>query len=259
MRFALGIEYDGANFHGWQFQPGLRTIQTELEKALSKVADEPIQVICAGRTDAGVHALGQVVHFDTQAVRDDRAWVLGVNMNLPNDIAVTWVKKVSLEFHARFSAVSRTYSYFIHQTSYRSPITSHRMIWYRKPLNIELMQKAAQFLIGEHDFSSFRAADCQAKSPMRHVTTITISAENSVVKINITANAFLHHMVRNIVGVLLLIGCGRKPPEWMKEVLDSKDRCAADITVPPEGLYLAGVNYPDVFKMLSQSDLKIIA
>lgn len=257
-RIVLGIEYDGTHFSGWQFQPGLRTIQDELEKAISKVADERIQITCAGRTDAGVHAIGQVIHFDTNAKRPEKAWFLGVNSNLQNDIVVTWAKEISSEFSARFSAIERHYCYLINTDKVNSAINRHRMLWHPTLLDTLAMQEAAQYLLGEHDFSSFRAADCQSTSPMRCMNEILISRQQSIIRMDFRANAFLHHMVRNIVGTLLPIGHLKKSPTWMKEVLSAKDRKAADITAAPHGLYLIKMRYPEEFNMPLAAQLNLI-
>ncbi len=244
MRIALGIEYDGSSFSGWQAQKNLPTVQGCLEKALSTIADEPIKVICAGRTDAGVHAIAQVVHFETSAHRELRAWTLGANSHLPPSIAVTWVQIVDDVFHARFSALSRRYCYVIHNSSIRSAIAASRVAWYYRPLDVDAMQKAAQFLLGELDFSSFRSAECESNTPMRNVHFIQVSRQGDFVVIDIQANAFLHHMVRNIAGTLMHIGSGFKNPEWAREVLEAKDRRQAAETAPASGLYLCQVNYP---------------
>lgn len=257
-RVALGVEYDGTDFYGWQSQPVVRTIQTELEWAISQVADESIQVTCAGRTDAGVHAIGQVVHFSTKASRSERAWIFGVNAHLQNDVAITWAKEVSEKFHARYSAIERHYSYFIDNRPTKSPITLRRMTWYPSPLNIQAMSEASQYLIGNHDFSSFRAADCQSNSPVRDVSKISITSDSSIIRIEFVANAFLHHMVRNIVGVLLAVGTGKNQPVWVKQVLVAKDRRAAGITAPPFGLYLMKVKYPDEFSLPAAKKIHLV-
>lgn len=244
MRMALGIEYDGHDFYGWQSQGNLLTVQSCLEQALSQIADEKIQVYCAGRTDAGVHATGQVVHFETNAHRDLRAWTLGANSHLPRSVAVTWVKEVDDQFHARFSALSRRYRYIIYNHSIRPAILAHRVTWYYHLLDVVAMENAGQFLLGELDFSSFRSAECESKTPMRNVHFIRVTRHGHFVVIDIQANAFLHHMVRNITGVLMRIGSGKKKPEWAKEVLEAKDRRVAAETAPANGLYLCQVQYP---------------
>ncbi|HSW69418.1 MAG TPA: tRNA pseudouridine(38-40) synthase TruA [Gammaproteobacteria bacterium] len=249
MRIALGIEYDGHGFLGWQSQKNLPTVQACLEEALSKIADEEIKVFCAGRTDAGVHAIGQVIHFDTKARRDLRAWTLGTNSYLPSSIAVTWVTEVDETFHARFSALSRRYHYVIYNTSIRPALLAKRVTWYQRCLNVEKMEEAGQFLLGELDFSSFRSLECESKTPRRNVHFIKVNRYGDFVVIDIQANAFLHHMVRNIAGVLMQVGAGRKEPHWVKEVLEAKDRRKAAETAPAAGLYLYQVNYPDNFSL----------
>lgn len=243
MRIALGIEYDGTNYHGWQRQNALSTIQEKVETALSKVAAEPIIVNSAGRTDAGVHALGQVVHFDTEAKRSDRAWVLGVNSNLPNDIRILWARHVAPDFHARFTAQLRHYRYLIYNDKVAPAILRHCAMWYPYALDPQLMHEAGQYLVGEHDFTSFRGSGCQSKSVIRKVTSLEVTSGGDMVNIDIKANAFLLHMVRNIVGVLLKIGRKRRPTIWAKEVLLARDRKAAGITAPAQGLYLVKIEY----------------
>lgn len=244
MRIALGIEYNGANYHGWQIQQNLATIQLLLENAVSKVANHQVQVVCAGRTDVGVHAFEQIVHFDTDAKRTDYAWLMGINTYLPPDIRVQWIKLMPEDFHARFSATSRLYRYYIYNNRINSAHYYKKATWYPIELNAELMQEAAQFLIGEHDFSAFRGIDCQSKSTKRNVILLTVERKDRMIIIDIKANAFLMHMVRNIVGVLLEIGLGKKPPIWAKEVLLSCDRKAAAVTAPAAGLYFVKAEYP---------------
>jgi tRNA pseudouridine38-40 synthase len=243
-RFVLGIEYDGSAYCGWQWQPNRRSIQNELEKALSKVADHPVSVICAGRTDAGVHALEQIVHFDTSATRSFDAWLLGGNSHLPNDIRILWVKPIPDDFHARYSALARLYRYVIHNRSVKSALQYNQATWSYRPLDAELMNSAAQCLVGNHDFSSFRAKGCQSLSPFRHMYFVDVSREKDKVNISICANAFLHHMVRNIAGVLMDIGAGKQSAEWTLELLAVKKREIAGVTAPPFGLYLESVYYP---------------
>lgn len=243
MRIALGIEYDGTNYHGWQRQNNVSTIQEKLEQALSQVASESISVVCAGRTDAGVHATGQVVHFDTDANRSDRAWILGGNSNLSSDIRILWARHVSPDFHARYGAISRHYRYMIYNHIIGPALLRHRAMWCPYALNEKLMNEAGQFLLGEHDFSSFRGSGCQAKSVKRHVTFLRVTRNESMINIDIQANAFLLHMVRNIVGVLVKIGTGKCSPVWAKEVLEARDRRKAGITAPACGLYLVKVEY----------------
>jgi tRNA pseudouridine38-40 synthase len=252
-RYALGVEYRGTHYSGWQRQnsdhcgSGLKTVQASLEDAISIIANEPVSTICAGRTDTGVHAREQVVHFDTYAVRPDRAWVLGVNTQLPDDISVHWVKQVTADFHARFSATARTYRYFINNQAGRPALSREHMTSIWRPLDHEAMHQAAQYLLGSNDFSSFRGSSCQSKSPVRLIHTIEVQRSGAVVVMQVKANAFLHHMVRNIMGVLIKIGCGEKPVTWMKEVVEAKARTSAGITAPANGLYLLKVDYPEIF------------
>jgi len=243
-RIALGIEYNGQHFFGWQAQENLATIQGSLESALSRIADEPIKVFCAGRTDAGVHATGQVVHFDTSASRQMAAWTFGTNALLPPEIAVCWAIYVDADFHARYTAVSRRYRYFIYNYPARPAILSGRVAWHYGPLNINAMHQAGQYLLGEQDFSAFRSAQCEAKTPMRNIQSLTVTRSNDYVVIEVSANAFLHHMVRNIVGVLLEVGSDAKEPQWVRAVLESKDRRQAAVTADAAGLYLIKVAYP---------------
>lgn len=257
MRIALGIEYDGRDYYGWQVQENLPTIQTHLETALSTIANEPIKLFCAGRTDAGVHALGQVVHFDTQAERAPHAWTLGTNTHLPDNIAVSWAQEVDNDFHARFKALSRRYRYVIYNHKLPSAIMNARATWHCAPLAVEPMQEAANYLLGEHDFNSFRSSQCQAKSSLRTVHAIEVIRQNRFVIIEIEANAFLHHMVRNIAGVLLRIGSGIAPPALMAEVLAARDRKAAFETAPPTGLYLQQVRYPAVYDFPESENLPL--
>ncbi len=244
-RIALCVRYDGAHYHGWQSQVGLTTVQVTLEKALSYVANHPIAVVCAGRTDAGVHATGQVVHFDTYANRNDHAWVFGANSNLPPDISIAWAKHVWQDFHARYSALARRYRYIIYNHEIRPGILRQAVSWYYRLLDEEKMRQASQFLLGEHDFSAFRGADCESKTPMREIFDIDVIRYRRMVVIDICANAFLLHMVRNIVGVLVAVGSGEKPVEWVKEVLACRDRRYGAATMPPNGLYLVEVRYPE--------------
>lgn len=247
MRIAVGIEYDGSRYHGWQKQIGLKTLQAQVELALSKVADEPIDVVCAGRTDSGVHATCQVIHFDTTAKRQEKAWVLGTNTFLPQDIRAYWVKTMPDDFHARFSAKARRYHYITFNALVRSALLHNYCSWYPQQLDIESMQTAAYDLIGEHDFTSYRASECQSKSPNRNVMELQVNKKANLILFDIKANAFLHHMVRNIVGVLLAIGSEKYPVSWAKEVLNAKDRRAGGVTAHPQGLYLVEVEYPKVY------------
>lgn len=245
-RIALGVEYDGSAFRGWQRQEaGVRTVQGVLEQALSRVADHPVRLHCAGRTDAGVHASAQVVHFDTHAERRERSWVLGANANLPADVAVNWARPVSLAFHARFAARARRYRYTICNRPVRSALHRLQAVWYHWPLDETRMQAAALSLLGEHDFSAFRAVGCQAKSPVRELTELSVHRDGEMLRLTVTANAFLHHMVRNIAGVLMAIGCGERPVSWASEVLATRNRRLGGVTAPAQGLCLTGVYYPD--------------
>ena len=246
MRIALGIEYDGSGFSGWQLQRhGTRTVQGVLEQALSIVADHPVQLVCAGRTDTGVHATGQVVHFDTRSERPDRAWVLGVNAHLPDDVASVWACPVADDFSARFTATARYYRYVILNRRARSAVLSRRVTWLYDRLDVEAMYEAAQVLIGEQDFSSFRSAACQAEHARRCVHFVKVHRQGDFIYIDIEANAFLHHMVRNIVGSLLKVGTGEQSVNWIGELLALRDRTRAGITAPADGLYLVKVSYPE--------------
>ena len=248
MRIALGVQYDGTGFCGWQAQqPGVRTVQSCLEQALAKVADHPVRLVCAGRTDAGVHSVGQVAHFDTTAVRSERSWVRGGNSHLPPDISLIWSREAPDDFHARFSARARRYRYLIFNHPLRSALWRERAAWHYRPLEAARMHEAGQALVGEHDFSSFRAAACQARHPIREVQELTVQRRGDGVALDIKANAFLHHMVRNIAGVLIAIGAGEQPIKWAREVLEQRDRTRAGITAPAEGLYLLAVYYPAHF------------
>ena len=245
MRIALGLEYDGSRFHGFERQPDQRTVQGELERALARIAASPVRVVCAGRTDAGVHAAGQVVHFDTHASRPLRAWVRGTNSRLDSDVAVLWARGVDDAFHARFSALGRRYRYVIVNRSTRPALLSRRAAWEYRSLDVGLMHVAAQHLAGEHDFSSFRASGCQASRPVRRVYGIGVTRKGERVFIDVHANAFLQHMVRNIAGVLMAVGAGARPPEWVASVLAARDRTAGGVTAVPHGVYLIGVDYPE--------------
>lgn len=244
MRIALGLEYDGASFHGWQSQADGRSVQDALEKALAQIASAPASTIAAGRTDSGVHATMQVVHFTTDARRPDSAWVRGVNALLPDAIGVLWAIPVSDEFHARFSATGRHYTYLLLDRPVRPALRSGRVGWYHLPLSLEAMREAAPALLGKRDFSAFRAAECQAKSPVRLLDKLDISREAGVVRFDFHADGFLHHMIRNIVGSLVYVGSGRKPPSWIAELVAGRDRTRAAPTFSSAGLYLTGVDYP---------------
>jgi tRNA pseudouridine38-40 synthase len=246
-RFAAGVEYDGRAYSGWQSQPGLNTVQDVLQGALSRVADSPVECVCAGRTDAGVHALAQVAHFDSDAMRSERGWRLGANTYLPNDVSVVWLREMPAHFHARYSAAARSYRYVILNRDSRPGLASGRATWERRPLDSARMHAAGQSLVGEHDFSAFRAIECQAKSPLRRVESLTVSRDADWVSISITANAFLHHMVRNVAGLLMSVGTGDSPHERVAAVLAGRDRKVNAATAPPDGLYLAAVRYPAEF------------
>ena len=249
MRIALGIEYDGTAYNGWQRQRHGVGIQTAVEDALSKVADERVETTCAGRTDAGVHALAQVVHFDSKAERSTRGWVFGVNSNLPDDVNACWAKVVNETFHARFSATSRSYRYLILNRFVRSSLYRNRAWCIHQPLNEADMQQAAECLLGEHDFSAFRAAGCRASTPVREITGIRIIRDGDWISIDVTANAFLQHMVRNIAGLLATVGQGEERPAWAKNVLESRDRSKGGIAAPAHGLTLIKVDYPSSFDL----------
>ena len=251
MRIALGIEYDGSRYFGWQRQREVNSVQAELERALSQIANHPVEIQCAGRTDAGVHATGQVIHFDTQAERKLAAWTLGVNSNLPPDIAVRWAKPVSDEFHARFSATARRYRYVILNANLRPAILAGGLSHYHGEIDAQLMHSAGQCLLGEHDFTSFRAVQCQSKTPWRNITHLAVLRQGPYVILDIRANAFLHHMVRNITGSLLEVGMGNQPASWIEQLLVARDRELAGATAKAGGLYLVDVTYPDHFDLPS--------
>lgn len=248
-KIALAVRYDGSMYHGWQSQDDLVTVQSKLEHALSCVANHPVSVTCAGRTDAGVHATAQVVHFSTDAMRDDYSWVFGANSNLPADISVLWAKEVPQDFHARFSAVGRRYRYIIYNHNVKPAILRHYVGWQHKPLDVNVMQQAANYLLGEHDFNAFRGSDCQSRTSIRMLNQILIKRQGRMVIIEAHANAFLLHMMRNIAGVLIPIGAGRRPAIWAYEVLQSRDRRQGGVTVAPNGLYLVHVDYPDKYQL----------
>jgi len=240
---ALGVEYDGSRFCGWQTQPEGCAVQDAFERALCEIGDTRVATICAGRTDAGVHALAQVVHFDTDVRRPASAWVRGVNALLPPPCAVTWAHEVAEDFHARYSAVSRSYRYILLNDPVRPAAAHARVGWFHLPLDLEKMRNAARLLIGEHDFSAFRSAECQARSPVRTVKRFDLVRSGTYVVFDVQANAFLHHMVRNIVGCLVYVGKGKFPPEWLGELLAGRERTRAAPTFAAAGLYLAQVEY----------------
>lgn len=245
-RVALAFEYDGRDFHGWQYQKsGVRSVEAELTAAVSKVANHSVDLVCAGRTDAGVHSSYQIAHFETPSKRSLRSWVMGINTSLPDDIAVHWAGNGTDDFHARFSAVYRRYRYVIYNHPVRPGIQRGQVSWTFRPLDAERMHEAAQALVGEHDFSSFRAAGCQSRTPVRFMEQVAVTRKGEFVVIDVQANAFLHHMVRNIAGALMAVGSGGQPVDWIREILVKKDRTVAGVTAPPHGLYLVDVGYPD--------------
>lgn len=248
-RYAASVQYKGTDYHGWQSQHHLITVAGKLEEAIAEIANHPVHVYCAGRTDKGVHALGQVIHFDSLSKRNLHNWLLGVNRYLPNDISMDWIVPVNASFHARFSAVARQYVYLIYTSAARPALGYQYMAWTYRSLDMMSMRQAAQCLVGEHDFTSFRSGECQSLTPFRKIHHINIYARNQLIFIDIKANAFLHHMVRNIVGSLVEIGKGKQPVHWLKQVLAAKDRAQAGETAPPEGLYLAKVSYPLVYDL----------
>ena len=244
MRIAFGVEYDGSSYVGWQKQNNGVSVQGCVEAAMAKVANHPISVVCAGRTDRGVHALGQVIHADVEVERSTHSWLFGTNANLPKDISILWAQAVDDNFHARFSAQARHYRYVIYNRLSRPALFAKKVTWEYRSLDIARMQEAAQFLIGQHDFTSYRTVACQANNPVRTILYLNLSQQHNQIYLDISANAFLHHMVRNIVGVLLDIGSGIKPPEWTKQVLDAHDRKQASVTAPADGLYFYKIDYP---------------
>ncbi|MCK5831528.1 MAG: tRNA pseudouridine(38-40) synthase TruA [Methylococcales bacterium] len=258
-RIVLGIEYDGTLFSGWQFQNEQRTVQDELEKALSRIADEKVSVHCAGRTDSGVHALEQVIHFDTEVNRTLDSWVMGGNTNLPSDVRIIWAKQAIDDFHARYSAIARYYRYVILNRKMKSALLRNQVTWCYNTLNEVNMHNAAQAMIGEHDFSSFRAQGCQSVSPRRLIHFINVYREDDTVIIELSANAFLHHMVRNIAGVLMDIGMEKQPVIWVEELLNIKDRTQASVTAAPYGLYLGGVFYPEKYGIIKHPVFNLLA
>lgn len=247
MRIALGVEYDGSGYNGWQSQPDVPSVQDALQTALGGIAGESIAILAAGRTDTGVHALEQVVHFDTSIGRPITAWVRGTNALLPKDIAVLWAHPVSDEFHARFSAQSRSYQYVLINRPSRSAVHQGKVGWFYLPLDVGAMREAAQYLLGKHDFSAFRSIECQAKTPHKDLARLEITQQGDTIIFDLTANAFLHHMVRNILGCLLYIGKGKHPPQWIREVLEGRDRKHAAPTFSPDGLYLRHITYDPKF------------
>jgi tRNA pseudouridine38-40 synthase len=243
MRFALGIEYDGRPHCGWQSQPSGCAVQDHIEAALTAIAQQKIDATAAGRTDAGVHASGQIAHFDTDAIRPLSAWVRGANSHLPDSIRIVWAQPVAPDFHARFSAMARGYRYLLYNHPVRPALASGRAGWFHEPLDVDAMARAAQCLTGEHDFSSFRAAECQARTPIKVMHEVLARRAGDFIIVDFTANGFLHHMVRNIVGCLIYVGAGRKSAEWLAQLLAARDRSVAAPTFSADGLYLTEVRY----------------
>ncbi|TJZ74009.1 tRNA pseudouridine(38-40) synthase TruA [Chitiniphilus eburneus] len=254
MKYAIAIEYDGRAFAGWQIQPDQPTVQIALEGALSRMAGHAVRLHAAGRTDAGVHATRQIAHFETDASRPLTAWVRGVNSFLPPAVAVLWAREVPDSFHARFSAMARHYRYLLLNHPVRPALMAGRVGWTHQALDLEAMREAAQRLLGTHDFSSFRAAECQARTPVKTLHKLDLHADGRMVVLDFSANAFLHHMVRNIMGALLHVAKGNRPPQWMDELLAARDRSIAPPTFMPDGLYLAGVSYPAEFGLPGEPD-----
>ena len=249
MRIAIGVAYRGTGFEGWQTQSSRRAVQDALERALAEIAGSPVTLTAAGRTDAGVHASAQVAHFDTQAERPDTAWVRGANALLPETVSVQWAVRVEDDFHARYSATGRSYRYVLYRDPVRPALLSGLVGWFHGELDAEAMRRALRPLLGEHDFSAFRSSECQAKSPVRVLDRAEISVNGPYLLFDFAANAFLHHMVRNIVGCLVYVGNGRQPPEWVAELMAKRDRRLAAPTFAPDGLYLAGVRYDARWKL----------
>lgn len=249
-RWAIGVEFDGREFRGWQTQqPGVVTVQEALEAAISRVANHAVIVHGAGRTDAGVHGSGMIAHFDSTALRNERNWLMGINTLLPESVAVRWIQEVSPDFHARFKAVARRYHYFVYNHSRRSALLAGRATWHYAKLDVERMQAAANALVGVHDFSAYRAVACQSKRPVRDVHFLKLSRRGDLIRLDIQADGFLHHMVRNIMGVLLAVGDGRADTSWAGQVLASADRTQAGVTAPPDGLYFVDAHYPAEFDL----------
>ncbi len=248
-KYALAIEYDGARYCGWQSQRHCKSVQSVVEQALSKVADEAINVVCAGRTDSGVHGLAQVVHFETTVQRPDRAWLLGTNTHMEKSVSVHWVSRVNPGFHARYSALNRSYRYVILNRPARPGLQAGKVGWVHTPLNEKLMHEAGQYLLGEHDFSAFRAAGCQANHARREIQALRVTRNKDEIYMDITANAFLHNMVRIIIGNLIGVGRGEVTPASMRSLLESRDRTLGGITAVPDGLYFLGPKYPDNFEV----------
>ncbi len=248
-KFAIGVEYSGTAYSGWQQQKHCVSIQQHLQHAIGYVANHPVILICAGRTDAGVHAIEQVAHFETDAIRDERSWILGPNCRLPKDIRIKWISRVDESFHARFSAYARSYRYILLNSDVPSAVFHDRCSWEFRALDHEKMHESAQILLGEHDFSAFRAVGCQARSAYRNVHSVQVSRQGDLIYLDIIANAFLYHMVRNITGSLVMVGRGEKPVDWVKELLVGGDRSLGGVTAPAVGLYLQRAYYPEKFNL----------
>ncbi len=249
MKIAGCVEYDGSRFCGWQIQHGQPSVQAVVEQALARIADHPVRVHCAGRTDTGVHACGQIIHFDTQSQRTEKSWVLGANSNLPDGVSLIWTRAVNDSFHARFSAISRRYRYVLLNRRVRPAYLAQRVGWYPRPLDVSRMQAASAVFIGTHDFSAFRSARCKNKVPVKTVTCLEVNGCGDWVWLDIEASGFLHHMVRNIVGVLLAIGCGDQVVGWAQQVLECRDRTLGGITAPADGLYFVTASYPSDYEL----------
>jgi tRNA pseudouridine38-40 synthase len=249
MKFAGIVEYDGSDFCGWQRQSHVPSVQEAVERAISLVANHEVGIACAGRTDSGVHSLGQVMHFETKAQRELRSWLLGINSNLPRSVVLKSIKLMPEDFHARFSARSRSYRYIISNQSVRPALLANRAAWEYEPLDAALMQTGANYLVGEHDYTSFRALACQAHSPVREILNLSVQRDGALVIIDVTANGFLHHMVRNLAGVLMSIGKSENPPEWAQQVLMKKDRACGGVTAKAQGLYFMRVQYDSKYQI----------
>lgn len=249
MKVAACVEYDGSEFCGWQIQKGHPSVQQTVESALSSIANHTVRVHCAGRTDTGVHACGQIFHFETSSHRSDHSWVMGTNSIMPNSISLMWTTPVESSFHARFSAVSRTYRYILLNRKVRPSYLSKKTGWFGPYLDVERMNSAAAMLVGEYDFSAFRSSQCSNKVPVKTVYSLSVGRCDNWLWIDVEANGFLHHMVRNITGALLNVGTGDQEPEWVKHVLEERDRTKAGVTVPPDGLYFVKVKYPEKYSL----------
>jgi tRNA pseudouridine38-40 synthase len=249
MRHALALEYDGRDFCGFQSQPSACSVQDALERALAAIAGASIRVAAAGRTDAGVHATSQIVHFDAPVARPQSAWVRGVNAHLPASAAVLWCERVPTEFHARFAAIARHYTYLLLNRPERPGLARGRVGWHHAPLDVPAMQAAARHLVGRHDFSSFRAAGCQAKSPVKTIARLRVARCGPIVRFDLGADAFLHHMVRNVIGALVEVGAGKRSPSWIGELLEARDRTRGAPTFAPDGLYFVGADYDSRFTL----------